>query len=65
PMAQFGMVTALSIFYSFLASVFVLPSFLAIWARWKYGDGDESGEMDATEDKTPQRTQEGPIERPD
>ena len=56
PMAQFGMVTALSIFYSFLASVFVLPSFLAIWARWKYGDGDESGEMCAIEEKTPERT---------
>ncbi len=42
PMAQFGIVTALSIFYSFLASVFVLPSFLAIWARRKYGeDGGE------------------------
>jgi hydrophobe/amphiphile efflux-3 (HAE3) family protein len=45
PMAQFGIVTALSIFYSFLASVFVLPSFLAIWAKWKFGDGDTAGKM--------------------
>jgi predicted RND superfamily exporter protein len=37
PMAQFGIVTALSILFSFLASVFVLPSFLAVWARWKFG----------------------------
>lgn len=65
PMAQFGIVTALSIFYSFLASVFVLPSFLAIWARWKYGDGDESVEMCALEEETPERTPEGPIEGPD
>jgi predicted RND superfamily exporter protein len=45
PMAQFGIVTALSIFYSFLASVFVLPSFLAIWAKWKFGDDDTAGKM--------------------
>jgi predicted RND superfamily exporter protein len=51
PMAQFGIVTALSIFYSFLASVFVLPSFLAIWARWKYGD--DGGEICAIEDEAP------------
>jgi predicted RND superfamily exporter protein len=50
PMAQFGIVTALSIFYSFLASVFVLPSFLAIWARWKYGDDVESGEIGAIDE---------------
>jgi predicted RND superfamily exporter protein len=43
PMAQFGIVTALSIFFSFFASVFVLPSFLAIWARWKFGD--DAGEI--------------------
>ncbi|UCC92385.1 MAG: MMPL family transporter, partial [Thermoplasmata archaeon] len=45
PMAQFGIVTALSIFYSFMASVFVLPSFLAIWARYKFGDGETAGKM--------------------
>jgi predicted RND superfamily exporter protein len=57
PMAQFGMVTALSIFYSFLASVFVLPSFLAIWARRKYGDGDDEGEMCAVEEEPEDETQ--------
>ena len=38
---------------------------LAIWARWKFGDGDESGDMCAIEEETPERTPEGPIERPD
>ncbi|MDX1745539.1 MAG: MMPL family transporter, partial [Halobacteriales archaeon] len=30
---QFGILTALSVLYSFLASLFVLPPVLAIWAR--------------------------------
>jgi len=62
PLAQFGIVTALSIFYSFLASVFVLPSFLAIWARRKYGDDDEEGEMCAIKEDGAEETPEGPIE---
>ena len=33
PMKQFGTMTALTIFYSFLSSVWVLPSMLVIWAR--------------------------------
>jgi predicted RND superfamily exporter protein len=71
PMAQFGIVTALSIFYSFLASVFVLPSFLALWARHKYGPitafacavppGEESDETPAVEEDTPV---ESPEEHP-
>jgi uncharacterized membrane protein YdfJ with MMPL/SSD domain len=52
PMAQFGIVTALSIFYSFLASVFVLPSFLAIWARRKYGE--DGGKICAIDDVAPE-----------
>jgi predicted RND superfamily exporter protein len=35
PIAQFGMITALTIFYSSVASVFVLPTFLVLWAKWK------------------------------
>lgn len=34
PMRQFGGITALVILYSFLASVFLLPTFLVIWAKW-------------------------------
>ncbi|MCD6481228.1 MAG: RND family transporter [Thermoplasmata archaeon] len=33
PLQQFGGITALTIFYSFIASAFILPSILAIWAR--------------------------------
>jgi predicted RND superfamily exporter protein len=52
PMAQFGIVSALSIFYSFLASVFVLPSFLAIWARRKYGE--DGGEICRADEAAPE-----------
>ena len=33
PMQQFGTITALTILFSFLASVWVLPSILVLWAR--------------------------------
>ncbi|MEF8874331.1 MAG: efflux RND transporter permease subunit [Candidatus Thermoplasmatota archaeon] len=33
PIAQFGGITALALFYSFVAAVFVLPAFLMIWAK--------------------------------
>jgi len=35
PLQQFGGITALTILYSFLASVFVLPTLLVMWAKWK------------------------------
>jgi predicted RND superfamily exporter protein len=35
PLQQFGIITALTILYSFIASVFVLPTFLVIWAKRK------------------------------
>jgi len=35
PLQQFGGITALTIIYSFLASVFILPTFLVLWAKWK------------------------------
>jgi len=67
PMAQFGIVTAMSILYSFLASVFVLPSFLAIWARRKYGDtgGGEMCAMDEPEEGGEDRTSGTPDDPPD
>ena len=53
PMKQFGTMTALTIFYSFLSSVWVLPSILVLWARYTgLGKGsderhnDESDNMD-------------------
>jgi predicted RND superfamily exporter protein len=35
PVQQFGGISALTIFFSFLACIFILPSFLALWARYK------------------------------
>jgi predicted RND superfamily exporter protein len=35
PLQQFGAVIALTILYSFLASVFVLPALLVMWAKWR------------------------------
>jgi len=35
PLQQFGGITALTILFSFLASVFILPTFLVLWAKWK------------------------------
>jgi predicted RND superfamily exporter protein len=36
---QFGIITALSIFYAFVASVVVLPSALVVWDQFVNGDG--------------------------
>jgi predicted RND superfamily exporter protein len=33
PLQQFGIITALTITYSFIASVFILPTFLVLWAK--------------------------------
>jgi uncharacterized protein len=33
PLAQFGMITAMAIGFSFLASILVLPTFLLLWCR--------------------------------
>ncbi len=33
PIQEFGVITAIAITYSFVASVFVLPAFLVIWAK--------------------------------
>ena len=34
PLQSFGVMTALTILYSFLASVFLLPTFLVLWAKY-------------------------------
>ncbi|WP_244605515.1 MMPL family transporter [Halorussus marinus] len=39
---QFGIITGLTIIYAFLASVFVLPSLLTLWARYLGPDLSES-----------------------
>ncbi|MDZ7730726.1 MAG: MMPL family transporter [Natrialbaceae archaeon] len=35
PLQQFGLITALTIIYAFLGSVFLLPSLLVIWSRYR------------------------------
>jgi predicted RND superfamily exporter protein len=39
PLQQFGIITALTILYAFLGSVFVLPSLLVLWTGWTGADG--------------------------
>ena len=53
PMKQFGTMTALTIFYSFLSSVWVLPSILVLWARYtNLGKGnDEQQDQDDLEEE--------------
>jgi predicted RND superfamily exporter protein len=36
PLQQFGQITALTILFAFISSVFILPSFLVVWARRFY-----------------------------
>jgi hypothetical protein len=35
PEQQFGIITAMTILYSFLTTIFILPPFLMYWARWQ------------------------------
>ena len=35
PLQQFGLITALTIVYSFLAAVLVQPAVLKLWAEWR------------------------------
>ena len=35
PLQQFGGITALTILFSFLSSVFILPTFLVVWTKFK------------------------------
>ncbi|MFQ3295438.1 MAG: putative RND superfamily exporter protein, partial [Natrialbaceae archaeon] len=45
---SFGLITALTIVFAFLASVFVLPSLLAVWAR--FAGYEEEPAMDTTDE---------------
>ena len=38
PLQQFGIITALTILYAFVGSVFVLPSLLVLWTEWANAD---------------------------
>ena len=52
PMKQFGTMTALTSFYSFLSSVWVLPSILVLWARYtNLGNGNDERHDDESDNK--------------
>ena len=55
PMKQFGTMTALTIFYSFLSSVWVLPSILVLWARYT---GLEKGSDERHDHETDNKDEE-------
>ena len=62
PMKQFGTMTALTIFYSFLSSVWVLPSLLVLWARYT---GLGKGSDEQTEPSSEGDEESGPEEDQD
>jgi predicted RND superfamily exporter protein len=49
PLQQFGVLIALSITYSFLASAYVLPTFLILWAKWRNNYREKRGLKEDTE----------------
>jgi predicted RND superfamily exporter protein len=51
PLQQFGAITALTILYSFLSSVFILPTFLVMWAKWKQKSHDLVKDKQGKEEK--------------
>ena len=53
PMKQFGTMTAITIFYSFISSVWVLPSMLVLWARYAgLTDKEHENENNISEEKS-------------
>ena len=58
PMKQFGTMTALTILYSFLSSVWVLPSMLVIWAR----SSGLANNLNELENKIPEAKEESKTE---
>ena len=51
-LGQFGLLTGLSILYSFLASIFVLPSTLVVWARLTGRGGTPAADAPAAPNST-------------
>ncbi len=51
PLQQFGVLIALSITYSFLASAYVLPTFLILWAKWRNNYRSKRGIPEVTKDE--------------
>ncbi len=54
PLSQFGSITAIAIVFSFITSVFVLPSALMLWSRW----GKEKKEKEGLQKLKKRKSQE-------
>jgi hydrophobe/amphiphile efflux-3 (HAE3) family protein len=62
PLQQFGVMIALSIAYSFLASAYVLPTFLILWAKWRNNFRAKRGkEEEIVQDEEEQGEDKGDI----
>jgi hypothetical protein len=64
PLQQFGVLIALSITYSFLASAYVLPTFLILWAKWHKRRDGKRQIMHKEEEESEDEDSEG-VERED
>ena len=53
PLQQFGVITALTIAYSFIAAVIVLPALLVLWTR-RYGPDDVRGRTGTERGRSPE-----------
>ncbi|ERH09617.1 MAG: putative exporters of the RND superfamily [halophilic archaeon J07HX64] len=58
---QFGIITGLTIIYAFLASVFVLPSLLALWTRYFGPTGYFPGDEDTPDESDTATGEEQPA----
>jgi hydrophobe/amphiphile efflux-3 (HAE3) family protein len=67
PLQQFGVMIALSIAYSFFASVYVLPTFLVLWAKWRRNYRNRNGAQEGEEaaDESDEQPQDNEIEGED
>lgn len=65
PIQQFGVMIALSITYSFLASAYVLPTFLILWAKWKRRGMEEAGDDIKKEEDTSEEKAKEDAESPE
>jgi hydrophobe/amphiphile efflux-3 (HAE3) family protein len=65
PLQQFGVMIALSIAYSFLASAYVLPTFLILWAKWRINYRTKRGILpELIEDEPEELEEDLPSDEP-
>ncbi|UCE74484.1 MAG: MMPL family transporter [Methanomassiliicoccales archaeon] len=64
PLQQFGVLIALSITYSFLASAYILPTFLILWAKWRNNYRAKRGIEEEVREKQDEEMENAPKEEP-